>query len=260
MSVSIVSLASGSKGNSTLVFSDDTAILVDAGVSYTRLNEELRKFGLNTAKLDGVVITHEHTDHIAALPRLGRDTRIFAHPKTAQAIVARQGELSGYTEVDFYEGGFAIGDIEVIPFRIPHDAAYPLGYSFRVKSGAQVSVATDMGRPTVGVYNNIRESEAVLIEANHDVDMLRGGSYPEALKRRILGDMGHLSNDMTALFAERLVGSAVRTMLLGHLSENNNLPELALGAVGGRLRSRGCSDIAVAVAGQHCASAVYEVK
>ena len=146
MSVSIVSLASGSKGNSTLVFSDDTAILVDAGVSYTRLNEELRKFGLNTAKLDGVVITHEHTDHIAALPRLGRDTRIFAHPKTAQAIVARQGELSGYTEVDFYEGGFTIGDIEVIPFRIPHDAAYPLGYSFRVKSGAQVSVATDMGR------------------------------------------------------------------------------------------------------------------
>ena len=132
MSVSIVSLASGSKGNSTLVFSDDTAILVDAGVSYTRLNEELRKFGLNTAKLDGVVITHEHTDHIAALPRLGRDTRIFAHPKTAQAIVARQGELSGYTEVDFYEGGFTIGDIEVIPFRSPREAADPLGYSCRV--------------------------------------------------------------------------------------------------------------------------------
>ena len=193
MSISIVSLASGSKGNSTLVFSENTAILVDAGVSYSRLNEALRRFGLSTAKLDGVVITHEHTDHIAALPRVGKDTRVYAHPKTAEAILRRQGELHGYTETEFFEGGFFIGDIEVIPFRIPHDAAYPLGYSFRLKTGAQVSVATDMGRPTVGVYNNIRESEAVLIEANHDIGMLRSGNYPEALKRRILGDMGHLS-------------------------------------------------------------------
>ena len=260
MSISIVSLASGSKGNSTLVFSENTAILVDAGVSYSRLNEALRRFGLSTAKIDGVVITHEHTDHIAALPRVGKDTRVYAHPKTAEAILRRQGELHGYTETEFFEGGFFIGDIEVIPFRIPHDAAYPLGYSFRLKTGAQVSVATDMGRPTVGVYNNIRESEAVLIEANHDIGMLRSGNYPEALKRRILGDMGHLSNDMTALFAERLAGSAVRTMLLGHLSENNNLPELALGAVCGRLRERACSDIAVAVAYQNTASEVYEVK
>ena len=260
MSISIVSLASGSKGNSTLVFSENTAILVDAGVSYSRLNEALRRFGLSTAKLDGVVITHEHTDHIAALPRVGKDTRVYAHPKTAEAILRRQGELHGYTETEFFEGGFFIGDIEVIPFRIPHDAAYPLGYSFRLKTGAQVSVATDMGRPTVGVYNNIRESEAVLLEANHDVAMLKSGSYPEPLKRRILGDLGHLSNDMTALFAERLTGSAVRTMLLGHLSENNNLPELALGAVTGRLQGRGCADISVAVASQHFASEVYEVK
>ena len=260
MSVSIVSLASGSKGNCTLVFSDTTAVLVDAGVSYSRINAELRAFGLSVSRLDAVVITHEHADHIAALPRVGKETKVYAHPKTAAEILRRQGELNGYTEVDFYEGGFTIGDIEVIPVRIPHDAVYPLGYSFRLSTGAQVSVATDMGRPTVGVYNNIRESEAVLIEANHDVEMLRHGSYPEPLKRRILGDLGHLSNDMTALFAERLMGSAVRNMLLGHLSENNNLPELALGAVCGRLQGRGCADISVAVASQHSASEVYEVK
>ena len=260
MSISIVWLASGSKGNATLVFSDTTAILVDAGVSYSRLNAALRQLGLSTAKLDGVVVTHEHTDHIAALPRVGKETKVYAHPSTAQEILRRQGELNGYCEVDFYEGGFTVGDIEVIPFRIPHDAVYPLGYSFRVKGGAQVSVATDMGKPTVGVYNNIRGSEAVLIEANHDVAMLRSGPYPENLKRRILGDNGHLSNDMTALFAERLTGSAVRTMLLGHLSENNNLPELALGAVKGRLDARRCDDIAVAVAYQYVASEVYEVK
>lgn len=260
MSLSIVSLASGSKGNSTLVFSDNTAILVDAGISFSALNAALRKFGLSVAKLDGVVITHEHTDHIAALPKVGTETSVYAHPLTAAAICRRQGEIRGYREVDFYEGGFTIGDIEVRPFRIPHDAAYPLGYSFRIKGGAQVSVATDMGRPTVGVYNNIRESEAVLIEANHDVEMLKNGSYPEPLKRRILGDLGHLSNDMAALFAERLVGSAVKHMILGHLSENNNLPELALGAVVGRLRDRCCTEISVTAASQHCISEVYEVK
>lgn len=260
MSISIVSLASGSKGNSTLVFSDSTAVLVDAGISYSRLNAALRTFGLSAAKLDGVVVTHEHTDHIAALPRLGRETRVYAHPKTAEAILRRQGELHGYTEVDFYEGGFTIGDIDVIPFRIPHDAAYPLGYSFRLRTGAQVSVATDMGKPTVGVFNNIRESEVVLIEANHDLDMLLRGSYPEPLKRRITGGLGHLNNDMTALFAERLAGSACRTMLLGHLSENNNLPELAIGAVCGRLDARGCTDITVAVARQDSVSEVFEVE
>ena len=260
MSLSIVSLASGSKGNATLVFSDTTAVLVDAGVSYTRINEALRGFGLSTTKLDGVVVTHEHTDHISALPKVGKDTRVYAHPKTAEAILRRQGELNGYTETEYYENGFTIGDIEVLPFRIPHDAVYPLGYSFRLKSGAQVSVATDMGKPTVGVYNNIRESEAVLIEANHDVEMLRSGNYPEALKRRIMGDLGHLSNDMTAVFAERLIGSAVKTMLLGHISENNNLPELAAGTVTGRLRMRGCCDISVAVASQYEVGEVYEVK
>ena len=260
MSLKLVSLASGSKGNCTLVFSDSTAILVDAGISFSRLSQELRRFGLSPAKLDGVVVTHEHTDHVCGLPRLEQHVPVYAHPLTAEAIYRRQGALANYREQEFYEGGFTVGDIEVVPFRIPHDAAYPLGYTFRVAGGAQVSVATDMGRPTVGVFNNIRESEVVLLEANHDVDMLKNGSYPERLKRRILSDTGHLSNDMTALFAERLAGSAVRTMLLGHLSENNNLPELALGAVCGRLRERACSDIAVAVAYQNTASEVYEVK
>lgn len=260
MSLRIASLASGSKGNATLVLSDTTALLVDAGVSFTRIKTELSRFGLTPSSLDGVVITHEHTDHIAALPRLGKYAPVYAHPRTAREIAIRQGGIAGYREQEFYEGGFTVGDIEVIPFRIPHDAAYPLGYSFRLASGQQVSVATDMGRPTVGVFNNIKESEIVLLEANHDVDMLKNGSYPERLKRRILGDNGHLSNDMTAVFAERLVGSAVRTLMLGHLSQNNNLPELALGTVAGKLQCRGCDNIAVCVAAQDCASDVYEVR
>lgn len=260
MSLRIASLASGSKGNATLVLSDSTAILVDAGVCFTRIRKELSRFGLTPSSLDGVVVTHEHSDHIAALPILGRYAPVYAHPLTARAIAERQGEVRGYREHDYYESGFTVGDIEVIPFRIPHDAAYPLGYTFRLSSGQQVSVATDIGRPTVGVLNNIKDSEVVLLEANHDVEMLKKGSYPERLKRRILGDGGHLSNDMTAVFAEHLVGSAVRTLILGHLSQNNNLPELALGTVGDRLRRRGCTDIALSVASQDAAGEVFEVK
>lgn len=260
MSIRLVSLASGSKGNATLIMSDSTALLVDAGISYTAVARELRAFGLSPAKLDGVVVTHEHTDHICALPRLGQCVPIYAHPLTAQAIYRRQGVLANYREQEFYEGGFTVGDIDVIPFRIPHDAVYPLGYSFRTPDGAQVSVATDMGRPTVGVFNNIKNSEVVLLESNHDVDMLRAGPYPERLKRRILGDNGHLSNDMAAIFAERLIGSAVRTLLLGHMSEKNNLPEIAFGTVKGRLQARGCDDIAVELAYQYARSEVFEVK
>lgn len=260
MSLKLVSLASGSKGNCTLVLSDTTAILVDAGISFARLTRELRPFGLTPSKIDGVVITHEHTDHVCGLPRLCACAPVYAHPYTATAISRRQGGLCNYVEQEFYDGGFTVGDIDVIPFRVPHDAVYPMGYTFRVQGGAQVSVATDMGKPTVGVFNNIKESEVVLLEANHDVDMLKSGPYPENLKRRILGDTGHLSNDMSAVFAERLIGSAVKTILLGHLSQQNNLPELATGTVKGRLLQRGCCDIAVDVALQDCASEVFEVK
>lgn len=261
MSLKIASLSSGSKGNSALVLSDSTAVLVDAGITYARLTEQLRVFGLTPAKLDGIVITHEHADHIAGLARIcDKGVPVYAHELTARAIAERQGMLKNYKEQEYYEGGFEIGDIKVMPFRVPHDAAYPLGYTFEVSGGARVSVATDMGRPTIGVFNNICESEVVLLESNHDVDMLIHGGYPQRLKTRILGANGHLSNDMAAVFAERLIGTAVKTLLLGHLSENNNLPELAMGTVKGRLTDRGCNDIDVRLALQYAASDVFEVK
>lgn len=259
MSLKIVSLASGSKGNCTLILSDTTAILCDAGVSFSRISESLRWFGLTPSMIDGVVITHEHSDHICALPKLSEKTAIYAHPKTATEIYSRQGVLKNYRDLQYYECGFSIGDVKVFPFRIPHDAAYPLGYTFECHS-ERVSVATDMGLPTVGVYNNIKNSAVVLIESNHDVEMLTNGNYAPSLKRRILGNLGHLSNDACAVMAERLIGSDVQTLVLGHLSENNNLPELAIGAVKGRLLSRGCNTIDVSIALQHQKSEVYEVK
>ncbi len=257
MSLKLVSLASGSKGNCTLIYSDKTAILCDAGISYTRITKALGSLGFCLGDINGVVITHEHSDHICALPKVTAYTTLYAHPQTAQAIYLRQGALKNYKSVDFYENGFTIGDIEVDPFRIPHDAEYPLGYSFKCGE-SRISVATDMGFPTRGVFNNIKDSQVVLLESNHDVEMLKNGNYAPALKERILSTNGHLSNDMAAMMAERLTEGKVRNLILGHLSEHNNIPGLALDTVRGKLdKIEGCK-ISVTVALQHEISEVFE--
>jgi phosphoribosyl 1,2-cyclic phosphodiesterase len=260
MSLKLVSLASGSKGNATLIFSDNTALLVDAGISYTRISEELKIFGLTPSMLDGIVVTHEHADHICGVRRMSECTKIFAHPLTARAMCLFQDGIKNIVDVPFYENGFVVGDIRVHPFRIPHDAAYPLGYTLEC-GGARVSVATDIGRPTVGVFKNISSSSVVLLEANHDLTMLKYGSYPERLKSRIMGENGHLSNDAAALIAQRLaVDSRVKTLLLGHISENNNKPELAKATVCGALEKCPACDMEVFVASQRVRSEVFETR
>lgn len=256
----IVSLASGSKGNATLILSDKSALLCDAGISYSRLCRELDAFGLTPSMLDGAVITHEHADHIKALPRLSEVCKVYAHGLTAKAIYDRQGALKNVADVDNFEGGFSIGDIRVSPFRIPHDAEYPLAYSFEA-DGARCSVATDIGVPTLGVLRNIRDSEVVLLEANHDVDMLRDGNYPPMLKVRILSDKGHLSNDAAARIVTRLVGqSRVRHVLLGHISENNNTEERAVKTVRSALDAMSDKSIALHLAHQNCRSEVFKIE
>ena len=256
MSLKLVSLASGSKGNCALIYSDNTAILCDAGVSYTRISKSLKGMGFDLCDISGIVITHEHSDHVCALKRLCDHVPLYAHPLTAKAIYDKQGVLKNYRAVDFYENGFDIGDIKVLPFRIPHDAEYPLGYTFKC-GGHSVSIATDMGFATNGVFQNIKDSQVVLLESNHDVEMLMNGPYTPALKKRILSKNGHLSNDMAAVMAERLVGGKTHTIVLGHLSEQNNLPELALGAVKGRVDKLG-GGVRITVALQNEISEVFE--
>lgn len=258
MSLKLVSLTSGSKGNCTLVFSNTTAILVDAGLSYTRLCAELKDFGLTPDMIDGVVITHEHSDHICGLPKLAPHTKVYAHPLTQIAIFQRTGELKNAQDVDDYEGGFDVGDIKVLPFRVPHDAAYPLAYSFEC-GNARCSVATDIGMPTRGVLRNIKDSEVVLLEANHDLEMLKNGKYPPNLKARILSNTGHLSNDATAVIAKHLCeGSEVQNLILGHISENNNTEQLAFDTVERTLKEWN-SDIELSVAHQSRRSEVFEI-
>lgn len=257
MSLKLVSLASGSKGNATLIMSNTTAILVDAGVSCRRIAQELAPFGLTPKMIDGIVITHEHSDHIKGLEKLCEYTKIYAHPFTMRAICDRMNIKNAVDIADF-ECGFTIGDIGVFPFRIPHDAAYPMGYTFECQ-GARCSVATDIGVPTRGIIRNIKDSQVVLLESNHDLAMLKNGVYPQYLKDRILSDKGHLSNVATARIATILSSdSCVKQLLLGHISENNNTEQLAYDTVNNALKE--CdSDIELYIAHQSMRSEVFEI-
>lgn len=256
----LISLASGSKGNATLIISNKSALLVDAGISYSRLCEEMELLGFKPSMLDGVVITHEHADHIKALPALSAQCGVYAHPDTAREIYYRQGALKNVVDVDNFEMGFTVGDIKVLPFRIPHDAVYPLAYSFEC-DGARCSVATDIGVPTLGVLRNVKDSEVVLLESNHDVTMLKEGRYPPMLKARILSDRGHLSNEAAAKIVRRLSGhSNIRHIMLGHISENNNTEQCAYDAVSEALRDMDDKNISLHLAHQNRISEVLEIR
>lgn len=260
MSLKLVSLASGSKGNATLIYSEKTALLVDAGISYSRIKEGLLQFGLTPELLDGVVVTHEHTDHVKGLSKLCECCKVYAHPFTAREIYMRQGAIKNVVDVDNFENGFVIGDIKVEPFRIPHDAVYPLAYSFECNC-ERCSVATDIGVPTHGVLRNIKDSKVVLLEANHDLAMLKEGKYPPQLKARIISDRGHLSNDATARIVQHLSGhSSVKQLILGHISENNNTEQCAYDTVKSMLDSLGDGSISLHLAHQNAIGEVFEVK
>lgn len=259
MSLKLISLASGSKGNATLIISENTALLVDAGIAYSRLCGELDALGFSPSMLDGVLVTHEHNDHIRALPKLCTDCKVYAHPFTAKEIYFRHGALKNVTDVDNFDRGFKIGDIEVEPFAISHDAVHPLAFSFKCGE-ARCSVATDIGVPTFGVLRNIKDSEVVLLEANHDEDMLKNGNYPYPLKVRILSDKGHLSNAATGRIVQKLSGnSKVKHILLGHISENNNTEQCAFDTVKRVLDDLGDSTISLHLAHQHSRSEVFSI-
>ncbi len=258
MSLRLVSLSSGSKGNATLILSNTTAILVDCGISMRRLTQELRDFGLTPARLDGVVITHEHYDHICGIDKLSKVCDVYAHPLTIRAIENRCGEIERKVVIDNYELGFEIGDIKVVPFRIPHDAQYPLGYTF-ILGDARCSVATDIGEPTIGVLRNIKDSQAILLESNHDLIMLKEGVYPPYLKSRILSNRGHLSNDQTARIVARICKEGCcQKIMLGHLSEHNNTQKLAYDTIASVLEEQD-SEIELYVASQCARSEVLEI-
>ena len=224
----IQSFASGSGGNCTLVSGGGKYILVDAGISLRRIKSCLADRGLSLSDISAIFLTHEHSDHIAALPMLEKytDIPIITSGGTARSVMAK-GKLSG-KNIEIVEAGEII-DIEGItvkPFATSHDAAQSFGYSFEC-GYEKVAVATDLGRITAEVRGAVLGATAVLLEANHDVDMLRVGPYPWNLQQRILGPSGHLSNEASGNFALELAAQGVKHILLAHLSKENNTPRTA---------------------------------
>ncbi|MEG2380125.1 MAG: MBL fold metallo-hydrolase [Oscillospiraceae bacterium] len=229
----ICTLKSSSRGNAILVYTDTTKILVDCGVSGKALELGLKDAGVLASDIDAMVITHEHIDHIKGvgvmMRRYGLST--YANHGTWLSMSDSLGKINDKNIKVFNNSdSFEIGDIGIKPFSIPHDATDPVGYSF-VKGTEKLSIATDIGELTPEMFESLRGSRAVLLEANHDVNMLEIGSYPFPLKRRIRGSLGHLSNDEAGEAAKLLTHLGTRNIILGHLSEENNYPRLAFQTV-----------------------------
>ena len=227
----LCSIASGSSGNCIYVGSDTSHVLVDVGISGKRIEAGLNSIELTSRDIDAILITHEHSDHIQSLGVMARKYQIpiYTTGGTVDAI-ERNGGLGKLPEGIFHEiredEPFAIGDLTIRPFTIPHDAAQPVGY--RLECGDQsVGVATDLGNYNEYIVDQLQNLDAVLLEANHDIRMLQVGRYPYYLKQRILGDRGHLSNENAGRLLCRLLHDNLKAVFLGHLSKENNYEELA---------------------------------
>ena len=227
----MMSIASGSSGNCIYIGSDNTHLLVDAGISNKRIQEGLNDIGLTGSDVTGILVTHEHSDHIKGLGVISRKygIPIYATGGTADAML-RMKSLGKMPEGLIHEiredEPFEIKDLTVNPFTISHDAAQPVGY--RLECGEHsVGIATDLGKYNDYIVKNLENLDAVLLEANHDIRMLQVGKYPYYLKQRILGDRGHLSNENAGRLLCRILHDNLKAVFLGHLSRENNLPEQA---------------------------------
>ncbi len=224
----IVVFASGSSGNCMLLSDRGTHLLIDAGISMRRVQSSLARAGISIDDISGVLITHEHADHISGLKMLLKYYRlpVYAPHTVAARLCGMLPEAEEHLHVIPVGERFPLGSLTVRAFHTPHDTDESVGY--RLEGAGSFAIATDMGAVTQEVLEGLRGAETVLIESNHDLDMLCDGPYPVYLKRRILSDHGHLSNVDCAALAGQLVQSGTRTVILGHLSRENNRPELAM--------------------------------
>lgn len=240
------SLFSSSSGNSTFISSASTSILVDAGVSAKRMVKALTDREIDPKTIGGIFITHEHIDHVNAVRILATNNGIpvYATEGTLEAL-EESGVLNGKFPVNVMpEEGVAVGDLFIKSFKTPHDSRESCGYTVTLPDGQKAAIATDIGHMTEEIMQNLKGSGLVMLESNHDEGMLRNGPYPYYLKRRILSDVGHLSNNACAEAVTELLKSGTVRFFLGHLSRDNNFPALAyetsasalktIGAVEGR--------------------------
>lgn len=265
MSLKFCSLFSGSSGNASYIGIEKTHILVDAGFTGKRVEQALKDIDIDPNMLDGILITHEHSDHIQSVGVLSRkyNVPIYANEGTWEAMEDKIGNIA-IRNIRLFENDrdFYIKDINIQPYSIPHDAADPVGFCF-FHGCNKISIMTDLGHTNNKIIKTVMDSDLVILEANHDVDMLQGGSYPWPLKKRILGLKGHLSNKDAGLALVEMIKGKLTHVLLAHLSKENNIPHLAYKTVIDILEAHGIKnrkDIMIDMTYRDRASNFYHVE
>ena len=223
------SLYSGSSGNSLFVETDNTKLLIDAGVSSKKIETALKDIDVDPCTLDGILITHEHSDHVQGLGTFSKkfDLPVFVNQETLDAMPKQRDKIADKNIKKFkVSEKFSIGDFDINPFSIPHDAANPCGFTIW-GDNKKISIATDIGHMTNDILKKLEESSFVLLESNYDPEVLKCSPYPFSLKSRISGPSGHLSNEIAGKTISFLLKSGLKKAMLGHLSKESNFPELA---------------------------------
>ena len=259
----ICTIASSSSGNCTLVTAGGTSLLIDAGISMRRTVAALKYADVDPGKLAAVLVTHEHSDHISGIPMLTKHLRVPVYMSHGTAEGVRKAYPRSDIDIrEFSAGdGFEAGGLQVRSFATPHDTPESVG--FRLTDGTVSFVlATDTGYLSETLLAAAKGADAAVIEANHDLNMLRYGMYPAYLKRRIMADTGHMSNKICGIFAQELVKSGAKRIILGHLSKENNTPQLAYSAVSQALEDIGTdvgNDVMLTVAPRCEMSGIYTI-
>ena len=253
MSVQLTILGSGSSGNCAYLETPETRILIDAGFSARQTRQRLAAIGRSPESLTGILVTHEHSDHIAGLAALCSkiNVPIYCNRDTREAM---ELQLQAKFDCRVFSTGasFEVGDIVVDTFSIPHDASDPVGFLLRT-SGGNIGFLTDLGHATKMVLQRVRAANVLVLEANHDLKMLQDSSRPWSLKQRIAGRHGHLSNEDAADAAEEIMSSELRHLYLGHLSRECNRPQLAFRVMSERLQKIGADHVTLELTAQHAA-------
>jgi phosphoribosyl 1,2-cyclic phosphodiesterase len=241
MSLHFSVLASGSTGNAFYIATEKAKLLVDAGFSGKQMEQLMQSVDVNPKDLDGILVTHEHSDHIKGLGILARRYKlpIYANEKTWRAMESLIGEVPLEQKFTFEMGGMKeFADIDVESFGVSHDAAEPMFYVFH-HGGKKVALVTDLGYVSDRIKGVIENADVYIFESNHDVEMLRMGHYPWNIKRRILSDVGHVSNEDAALALADCIGDKTKRIYLAHLSKDNNIKDLAKMSVSQTLEQKG---------------------
>jgi len=223
--VKICVLASGSSGNCTLIATERTKLLVDAGLSRREICRRLCEAGQKPEEISAVIVSHEHSDHVMGLPVLARTLDI---PVCLTHLTAPSLTWNGYDpKIETFQAGsrVTIGDIDIDTFTVPHDAVDPIGFCFRAE-GVKIGLVTDLGYIPESIKYHLRGVDLLILESNHDTEMLKVGPYPWSVKQRVMGRKGHLSNEVVCDFIRKELDTSTSTLVLGHLSEHNNHPEI----------------------------------